>query len=48
MIKQQFLQAPSGVGKSSFTNILLESDTMETGGISRTKRKTYYKAFRDI
>ena len=38
MIKQQFLQRPSGVGKSSFTNILLESDTMETGGISRIGR----------
>lgn len=36
--KTTILAGPSGVGKSSFTNILLESDTMETGGISRIGR----------
>ena len=36
--KTTILAGPSGVGKSSFTNILLDSDTMETGGISRIGR----------
>lgn len=36
--KTTILAGPSGVGKSSFTNILLESDIMETGGISRIGR----------